>query len=314
MYVESEYPPKSKDTEKGLHRIGAWDDEHRVVMGRPLVNDGASIAHVALVYSGDEEHVSDPAAGFVVAVQGVGGVIHYASAEGLVKTFGNDMRGLFHRKTPPRMPSEASAAELAGSHAWTALVDHVGGYVARNVLRERVRVFVRDAITRLAARPDIRSIVINSHSNGTVIAFDVIPRIWPLEAGKLCLFVPAGSPLRKYVYLLSWGHEVENWPSVRWLNFYDIDDGVADQLQPEFDKRMTGASGIGGSGPFATYAFNARPIAVEDRLVSNVDASKNAHNYWANPKFCEILATEIMACQLGAGTAPEDDRQKRNPE
>jgi hypothetical protein len=63
VYVQSEYPPQTKDTKKGLDRIGTWDVNRIVVDGRPLTRLGASVAHVALVYSGDEEYVADPVAG-----------------------------------------------------------------------------------------------------------------------------------------------------------------------------------------------------------------------------------------------------------
>ncbi len=53
VYVQSEYPSLSKDTEKGLERIGKWDAGRSVVKGADLTQTGASIAHVALVYSGD---------------------------------------------------------------------------------------------------------------------------------------------------------------------------------------------------------------------------------------------------------------------
>jgi hypothetical protein len=295
VYVQSEYPSLSKDTEKGLERIGKWDASRSVVKGADLTQTGASIAHVALVYSGDEEHVADPLAGAVIALLGIQGVLHYATPQGLTEEFGNNLRGLFHRKTPAASAAQADAAKAAGSQPLTSLVDHVGGYVARNVLRERVRVFVRDAVTRLAAREDVRTIVLNTHSNGTVIVFDVLPRIWPEQARKLGLFVTAGTPLRKYVHLLSWGNEVANWPDVKWINYYDIDDPVGDQLQPPLDVRITGDAGMGGSGLFVAYAPADRKPAVVDQRVNNVDANRDSHDYWGNQQFCKMLADQIMS-------------------
>jgi hypothetical protein len=295
VYVQSEYPALSKDTEKGLDRIGTWDADRQVVQGTPLTRPGASIAHVALVYSGDEEYIADPAAGVIMALLCVGGAPRYASLEGLMETFGNDLRGIFHRKSATNTSSQAAAAAVAGSHPVTALVDHVGGYVARNVLRERVRFFVREAITRLAARPDVARIVLNTHSNGTVIAFDVLERVPAALARKLSLFVTAGSPLRKYVNLLSWGHEVDHWPGMTWLNYYDIDDPVADQLRPPVEVRITGDPDMGGPGLFVTYAPDSQPLAVEDKRVNNVAAGRDPHDYWGNREFCELLAGRIKA-------------------
>jgi hypothetical protein len=162
--------------------------------------------------------------------------------------------------------------------------------------------FIRDAITRLAARPDVARIVVNSHSNGTVIAFDVLPRIWPSQSAKLSLFVTAGCPLRKYVFLMSWGHEIISWPSVRWLNYYDIDDLVADQLQPSYDTPLTGRAGMGGPGLFVNYTKDLSAISVEDRQVSNVNASKHPHNYWADRGFCDSLAGEVRSLAGIAGS------------
>ena len=46
--------------------------------------------------------------------------------------------------------------------------------VCHNDRRERVRNFVWEAISRLAYREDVAGIVINAHSNGTVISFDLL--------------------------------------------------------------------------------------------------------------------------------------------
>ena len=52
------------------------------------------------------------------------------------------------------------------------LDDDVALYVCRNDLRERVRSFVHDALLRLCCRDDVEAVVVNGHSNGTVIAAD----------------------------------------------------------------------------------------------------------------------------------------------
>jgi hypothetical protein len=246
------------------------------------------------VYSGDEEYVADPVAGITMALLCLGGAPRYANLEGLIETLGNDLRGIFHRKPPITTSSDAAAA-AAGSHPVTALIDHVGGFVARNVLRERVRIFVCEATTRLAARSDVARIVLNTHSNGTVITFDVLGRIPPTLARKLSLFVTAGSPLRKYVNLLSWGHEVDHWPGVTWLNYYDMDDPVADQLQPPVEVRVTGDPDMGGPGLFVDYSPDGRALTVEDKRVDNVAAGRGSHDYWGNPEFCKLLAEQITA-------------------
>ncbi len=57
-----------------------------------------------------------------------------------------------------------------------------------------IRSFVLDALWRLASRKDVSSIVINAHSNGTVIAFDALCSLPPAAASKIRALVTAGSP------------------------------------------------------------------------------------------------------------------------
>jgi len=72
--------------------------------------------------------------------------------------------------------------------------------VTRNDLRERVRSFVGDALLRLIDRPDISGVVINAHSQGTLLCWDA-PRRLPFSswagdhdprASMFCHFVTAG--------------------------------------------------------------------------------------------------------------------------
>ena len=66
------------------------------------------------------------------------------------------------------------------------------GYVCRNDLRERLRGFVQDVPTSLDAREDVATIVINSHSQATVLTLDVLGRYVP---DKLAGLITAGNPL-----------------------------------------------------------------------------------------------------------------------
>src|SRR5258708_1238602 len=111
------------------------------------------------------------------------------------------------------------------------LEDAVGAYVARHDLRERVRGFLWEALRRLAARPDVSTIVLNTHSNGTVMGFDFPRDASDAIASRVGLFVTAGSPLRKYVHLFSWGPEAGDLTEAGpWLNFLDLKDPRADPL------------------------------------------------------------------------------------
>jgi hypothetical protein len=109
--------------------------------------------------------------------------------------------GLVKGKTPdPTHPAGLMGTLLK-------IEDDVCAYVCRNDLRERIRSFVREALLRIVARDDVERVVINSHSNGSVIGFDAL-RSFPRPAlEKVRGFVTAGSPLRKYAELFTWGFE-----------------------------------------------------------------------------------------------------------
>jgi pimeloyl-ACP methyl ester carboxylesterase len=177
-----------------------------------------------------------------------------------------------------------------------ALEDDVADYVCRNDLRERVRGFVQQALCRLAARADVDTIVVNAHSQGTVVAFDVLARSAPLKVRAL---VTAGSPLRKYVDLFAWGDRAGLFRTLMqrdqwcWLNAYDPRDPVADPLRPPRGWRLgddpepsseepTLFQIVDPNKPFA----EAKDCPVIDYVVNNVEHSVGtglrAHAYWDN--------------------------------
>ncbi len=87
--------------------------------------------------------------------------------------------------------------------------------------------------------------MLNTHSNGTVIGFDVVQELPPYAAEKIRAVITAGSPRRKYIDLFEWGNRVALVPLLeRWWNFYDAKDIVADPLLPD-------ASWIRGMEPTA---------------------------------------------------------------
>jgi hypothetical protein len=170
----------------------------------------------------------------------------------------------------------------------------VATYVCRDDLRERVRSFVRDALHRICYRDDVSGVVVNAHSNGTVIAFDVMRQLTPIAARQLRHIVTSGSPLRKYVDLFTWGTDagsIENMPDPkRWTNFWDERDPVADPLAP-------GREWLRGrplpTSPASDSLFrqvsdsgDVAPLPIDDRLVDNLSHSSGgglqAHNYWDN--------------------------------
>lgn len=153
--------------------------------------------------------------------------------------------------------------------------DDVGAYVARNMLRERVRDFVREAVTRLAQRSDVTSIVVNAHSQGTVVAFDVLRSLPDEVVDRIAALVTLGSPLRKYNLVLNWGPDTGQLARVRsWTNMWDPMDPVAD------------------------------PPSVTDITVNNLgkvqSSGLRAHDYWGNvDDVLEPLSTLLRSVVTG---------------
>jgi len=187
----------------------------------------------------------------------------------------------------------ALLAKLDPGNLLTPLENDVAMYVVRNDHRERVRSFVHDAILRLCYRSDVCSVVINAHSNGTVIGTDIMRQLPPGATSQIKAFVTSGSPLRKYNDCFNWGHDFflssstgTPIPQVqRWTNFWDRHDPVADPLDSLF-------------AAWDPQSGTSTPVKIDDVLVDNLAHSSGgglqAHNYWDNtvewiPKFVQIL-------------------------
>lgn len=161
-------------------------------------------------------------------------------------------------------------------------------------------------LRRLTARPDVESVVVNAHSQGTVVAFDVL-RDYPARS-RVRALVTAGSPLRKYVDLFSWGGDAGGIHGMKWLNFWDPRDPVADPLDPPPEWRF-------GDEPardpralgllWATDDVGTQvPVKIRDEKVDNIRDSSvaglRAHNYWGNtaeviPALCEVVRSTLLA-------------------
>jgi hypothetical protein len=328
IYVQSAFPPGTHRREACMNRLGTWDTENIGVIDAshaPLFKEGASLAHVALVYSQIEGQGPQPAA--TVAAGGMTGLSllqgHYAHVLGLLRTLFLDAEPLWshlleHRPyetkeatpslrirqdkgyKPSRVPNQSSSSDRFMA-ILRQLENDVAAYICHNEMREQVRSFVLDALLRLAYREDVAGIVINSHSNGTVVAFDVLRSLPPFAAKKICAFITAGSPLRKYATLFAWGEHMATVPVIdTWKNFWDAHDPVADPLLPSIDwLRGTKPNGKQLTGLFHSVNLetgNVRNMIIEDILVDNLKHSKGggmqAHNYWDNQQdFIEPLAT-----------------------
>ena len=189
--------------------------------------------------------------------------------------------------------------------------DDVACYVCHNEERERVRSFVSEALLRLASRDDVGAIIFNTHSNGTVVALDVLRQLPPFASAKIKTFITAGSPLRKYVDLFQWGQQIESFNPIKpWYNFWDERDPVADPLEPPLSWRR----GDRLVSPYDLKLFRlidpdsgaSSPIDVTHITVDNVGKSTGgglqAHNYWDNEEqFVRQLADivrEVINRQL----------------
>jgi hypothetical protein len=314
VYVMSAKPGTS-DHEWGLKRLGTWRGDSIDVTGMPLTGGDEPIAHVALVYA-SLEGVS-PGIGRGVGAVGEAGLMlgHYASVVGALRLVVGDSWAALHEggsrgpavSSPSLRPRDD--APTARQHHLAALLhrkpaasagalgvvrtleDDVVAYVCRNDLRESIREFIAEALRRLLARPDVAGVVVNAHSQGTVGSFDVL-RLYPSDSlAGVRAFVTAGSPLRKYADLFSWGNNSGGLQPTKWLNFWDQKDPVADPLSPPSTWHYGGVPDSPPPGELGLfYALdsdgNQVPVAITDIEVNNLENSSGgglqAHNYWDN--------------------------------
>lgn len=329
IYVQSHYRDAQgrSSREEGLKRLGAWcnDKQHIDATDAPLVAKDAgtgSVSHVALVYSNLEPVESEMGATLLTLETTFASSSHYGSIMRLLHMAVNDGLAMIgHHATQDQQPiSSRPRTDLVtgtnksvGLHGQAAptptpgvlaalrnLEDDVACYICHNEERERVRSFVYEALLRLACRDDVGNILLNTHSNGTVVAFDVLRNLPQTVTNKIKTFVTAGSPLRKYVDLFNWGHKIESlYLFEPWYNFLDRSDPVADPLNPPGTWRAGDTIVPGDETLFHCIDLNNEEpgwIKVKDITVDNVNNSRGgglqAHNYWDNEEeFVKQLAT-----------------------
>jgi hypothetical protein len=345
IYVHSSWPPDEaepaqRSVEKGLERLASRADPRSAAVdttGKPLFDGSGRIAHVALVYTPAEEAGPDPVAILETATLGLFSIKHYSSLLNEVKLLGTDVKTILHEPHVYGPPAAGNVPRSDAVHrdgiarrvlehvhggspppaptgpfeVLRTVEDDVAGYVARNFLRERVQDFVREALIRLCQRGDVMRIVINSHSQGTVLAFDTL-RTLPYEViDKVAVFFTLGSPLRKYAEVLSWGRDAGrlsalppwaygerfDWGRAQpvtsipaWTNLWDQRDPVADPLAPAPPWRRgmsldpAPPAGLFVDVDFQTGIESNHPL--EDILVDNVNhvsgGGLRAHDYWDN--------------------------------
>ncbi len=326
----------------------------RLDKGRPLVSTADKIAHVALVYSPSEPlepRFGETAEALARAAISHG---QYTSTLGALRLLLSDARAAIHENTageprstltprsdvgtpihhgllervlhrgaqagagaqaPAGAPGAAAASTPGALGTLRALQDDIATYVTRNDLRERVRSFVQDALLLLIDRDDISGVVVNAHSQGTVLCWDVLCRLpfssWTRNndpcAARFRHFVTAGSPIRKYVDMFAWGDQVgelgaalEPAGTLTWQNFCDPHDPVGDPLNPPADWRPGDPwdkppEPDGGLLVARDSQGAVRHVSITDVKVDNTKYSSGgglqAHDYWNNQEqFVPALA------------------------
>jgi hypothetical protein len=329
VYVMSA-KPATRDTEWGLSRLGTWRDGALDITETPLAEPDRPIAHVALIYTSLED--VRPLLGNGTGTVSEAGLLlgQYASVAGAMRLVCGDTWAAIHENggLAGESASLRPRTDLVPAHRFsilrflhpdlaanqpgggmlgtvTTLEDDVVAYVCRNDLRESVRAFITEAIRRLVARPDVLDVVVNAHSQGTVASYDVLQQSPLPMTSRVNALVTAGSPLRKYADLFSWGSDVGATASVgRWLNFWDAKDPVADPLdQPpswhfgnDVVPRPTGDLGLFWA---LRDAGRQEPVPITDHKVDNIVNSSGgglqAHNYWGNKtQFIPELAATLQ--------------------
>jgi hypothetical protein len=164
---------------------------------------------------------------------------------------------------------------------------------------------------RLCARDDVAAVVVNSHSQGTVVAFDVLRGLPPTVAAKVRPLYTFGSPLRKYVDFFAWGNDAGILNGIEWINVWDPADPVADPLVPgpKWKAGMTFPD-----PPISPTLSQFRDpdggtptdVRIVDHPVNNVANSEGgglrAHNYWDNTTQVIDELTAGLRTVVGAPT------------
>jgi len=324
IYIQSFWPPGSENMEPELARLGNWDDQHGKLIDIskvPLAENGARIVHIALVYSHLEGKKPRLEPLFHIIAMGAFSLRHYARTRimNVLRIVFSSIPTLFKHQpqTQDGRSAQPSLRVRSDSEVWHArgsptglftiikqLENDVAAYVCFNDRRERVRSFVREAIFRLAYREDVAGIVVNAHSNGTVVAFDVLRELPPDAAAKVLGFITAGSPLLKYTDLFHWGNEVGSIQRIKtWMNFCDPNDPVADPLNlPDSQHSHKKHRWMKKSHAYHHWLYQSidprtgHPTDVDianppvDNVKNSLGGGLQAHNYWDNdPDFIQQL-------------------------
>ena len=314
---EDPEPPADPERPRGgpVYVQSEWQGSREAGLGRldrPLIESG-DVAHVALVYSPSLPPDGHLDSTLETVSRAALSLRRYTTVTGGLRLLGRDLWAVVHHpqaelQATSNLRPRTAVSETGSSRSpnvLRAIEADVATYVCRNDLRERVRGFVQQAIQRLLDSGSVDLLVVNAHSQGTVLCWDVLCRL-PLSswsaandprAAMVRGFVTAGSPIRKYVDLFDWGGRVGQMaalsvPPFVWQNYWDARDPVADPLNPPTTWRPGRPVTVPGSADDALLVAvdpldgAQRHFAVDDRPVDNVTNSSGgglqAHDYWNN--------------------------------
>jgi hypothetical protein len=150
----------------------------------------------------------------------------------------------------------------------------VANYISHNGVRIQIQDLLNRRIFELQAKYQNAHIILGSHSQGSIVAYDVL-RLNGAQYPRLGTWVTMGSPLGWYLNFSRWGAEpIGLPPGLSWLNYYDQDDRVgtvvAGMLRPPT--------------PTAT-----------DVDVNNTGQNLDPHDHWHNPDVVERYFQLIKA-------------------
>ena len=153
----------------------------------------------------------------------------------------------------------------------------VAAYVSNNGLRSQIQNRLGSKLYQLHDRYSQASLILASHSQGTMISYDVL-RLVGSRLPRLRTWVTMGSPLAWYANCAKWGREVLDIPpGLTWLNYYDDEDKVGKDL-----------------APLITWPA-PKP---QDSDVDNTGQGVNAHDHWHNPTVTANYAA-LITQQVG---------------
>lgn len=172
-------------------------------------------------------------------------------------------------------PTKIIAKLKTGTVKAADSANDVANYVTNNSVRAQIQHSLSDKLFKLHARYPKASLILGSHSQGTIISYDVL-RLTGFGLPRLKTWVTMGSPLGWYLNLLRWGDDpLSIQAEMSWLNFYDDEDRIGRDL--------------------ARLVTWPAPVP-RDVNVDNKGKGLDPHDHWHNPDVVERFFQLIRRC------------------